>query len=433
MHLRVTFCVGTILLVLAATACARRVPGSSHHNPTIEIPKPLVEPPVPSIVQARLTSPGSPPFHLKAVISERGDPDSKTELEMFWMAPDKWRRTIAGPIFSQTLDVDGGKVFEQDSDNYSPLYLQTLITAMVDPQLLLATVRPSDRLMTKANGASDESGRMCFDSKRAVCNSGSGGLREIVGAPGHPVEFMDYELFKGKRVARVLVSSPEIGVSYRAQVTELEELENPDATFFSVSQPTPKKKQLHAVILQEKKLRRLPSHSSEMIWPQVLDGATTGPSSYYVSVDPSGRVREAVPLQTANERANDSARRQLMKWKFKPVLKDGVPVEAEAILTFATNTRAWGPANPLTNAEVRKLVSNLEEPVFPPGLAPSGTSYALRAAIDSDGQLIEVIAGSGPPKLFPPCYEAIKKWHFNPIMENGQPRPYRAEIDFVVP
>jgi hypothetical protein len=136
-------------------------------------------------------------------------------------------------------------------------------------------------------------------------------------------------------------------------------------------------------------------------------------------------------LNSANERADDSARRQILKWKFKPPMKDGVPVQAEAILTFTLNTRAWGPADPLTDAEVRKLVSNMVEPEFPAGAA-AGTTYTLRAAIDHEGNLIEVIAGEGPPKLYSPCYQAIKKWHFSPFMQAGAPRPYRAQIVFQV-
>lgn len=122
-----------------------------------------------------------------------------------------------------------------------------------------------------------------------------------------------------------------------------------------------------------------------------------------------------------------------MKWKFKPLIKDGVPVQAESILTFTTNTRAFGPPAPLSDAEVRKLATNIVDPVIPPGTAPSGTSYTLSAAIDHEGHVIEVIAGEGPPDLFQPCYQAMQKWHFSPWMENGQPRPYRAQITFKVP
>src|ERR1700690_1872014 len=79
------------------------------------------------IFQATLIAPGSPSFHLNAVITAQDDPDSKGEVEMFWVAPDKWRRTIKSQEFSQTLIVNRDKVFEQDSEDYFPLSLQTLV------------------------------------------------------------------------------------------------------------------------------------------------------------------------------------------------------------------------------------------------------------------------------------------------------------------
>jgi len=173
--------------------------------------------------------------------------------------------------------------------------------------------------------------------------------------------------------------------------------------------------------------------SHEIIWPQVLDGATTGAATFYISVDRSGQVREVLPLHTANERTNDSARRQLIKWKFKPALKDGIPVQAESILAFTLNTRAWGPSAPLNDTEVRGLVSNAVEPVFPHGKVASGDSCSVMVAIDSEGYLIEAIPGTGTPGLFQACYQAISKWHFRPILQDGEPRPYRAEIKFQVP
>ena len=188
-----------------------------------------------------------------------------------------------------------------------------------------------------------------------------------------------------------------------------------------------------AILLPEKDLRSLSLETLEIIWPQALDGATTGQAKFRVSVDRSGQVQEVLPLETANERTNDSAVRQIMKWKFKPLVRDGVPLEAESILEFSLNTRAFGPREPLPDEEARKLASNIVGPVLPVGSFPSGTTSSMRAAIDSEGYLIEVIAGDGPTDLFFPCYEALKKWHFHPIMQDGQPRPYRAEITFRVP
>ncbi|MGA2857844.1 MAG: energy transducer TonB [Candidatus Sulfotelmatobacter sp.] len=379
-----------------------------------------------------MTEPGGTPFHLQAVITERADPNENIDIEMSWVAPDKWRRVIRSQGFSQTLIVNGDKVFEQDSDDYFPLGIQVLATAMVDPKPILDAVRPGDRVLTKANGASDESGRTCFDAARRMCGVGRYGLMESLGAPGRSMDFMDYQKFKGKRAARLLVLHIDPGDSLQARVTTLGEFKS-DETPFLISEPTPKEKQIRSVIVPESELLDLALQPAEVIWPQVLeDNRTTGETSYYVSLDRSGQVREILPLSVEVERADDSARRQIMKWRFKPVIRDGVPVQAEAVLNFHFDTRAYGPRSPLTDAEVRKLATNTIDPEFPPG-TPTGATCNIRIAVDSDGRVIEEIAVDGTPRLGTVCMRAIGKWRFSPILENGQPRPYRAEIAFRVP
>lgn len=397
-------------------------------------PEPAVK-----LIQPRLTATGGLPFHLKAAIYEKDDPDNKTKVEIFWAAPDRWRRTIESDAFTQAIIVNGDKIFEKDSDDYLPLHLETLILAMVDPQPLLDALRPGDRVETQANGGRKippfcaklrpgDEGRFAV-----VCGLGPFKEVEMIGAPGHPVMFADYQKFKDGKVARLLITVPEIGVSWRADVLKLEELKHPDPDLFAIVDPTAKQSQLNTAFLTEAELRALSIEKPEIIWPQVLDGKTEGTASYFVSVDRSGAVRETVVVNSDNERANDSARRQLQKWRFTPASKGGVLVQAEGILTFALNTRAFGPANPLTNEEARKLASNIVEPEIPAGKFPSGTVYSLRVAVDHEGNVIEVIAGDGPADLFKPCYDALKKWKFGPLMERGQPRPYRANISFRVP
>jgi hypothetical protein len=386
----------------------------------------------PSVVQATLISPGSPSFHLSAAITERADFNEHIDLEMYWVSPDKWRRTIVSQDFSQTLIVNGDKVFEQDSDEYFPLGLQTLATALVDPRPILELWRPGNQLITKANGGSDESGKTCFGNKSALCLISRTGLTEIVETSGHAVTFSDYREFKNKRVARLVSVKIDQGDRFQAQVTELKELKKVDDSLFEIATPTPKENQLQSVVVSQKELAQQTLQPLEIIWPQVLDGKTTGETSYYVSIDRTGQVREILPLSVAIERADDSARRQIMRWKFKPFLKNGIPAQAEGVLQFSFNTRAYGPANMLTDAEGRKLASEIVEPTFPTEVA-AGSTCAIRIAIDSDGGLIEQIAGDCAPGMYQLCSHALGKWHFSPIVQDEKQLPYRAEIMFRAP
>lgn len=388
----------------------------------------------PQLVQATLTRVGGAPFYLQATISEISDPNDRIEVEMSWVAPDKWKRKIQSQEFSQTLIVNGDKVFEQDSSEYLPLAIEVLTSAMVSPQSVLDSYRPGDFARTKANGLADESGRVCFSANSKVCGVSRYGLAEFVGAAGRSLEFTDYRKFKGERLARLLTYRIDHGDSWQARINTLGELQKHDEAAFRVENPTDKPNQIRAVVAQEAELRGLAQQPLEIIWPQVLeDNQTTGETSYYVSLDRSGHVREVLPLSVAIERADDSARRQILKWKFKPVLRDGVPVQAESILNFTFNTRAYGPASPLTDEEVRKLATSAVDPVFADGTAPSGSTFEIRIAVDEEGNIIESMAGDGPHAMYQPCSKAVGKWHFSPIIEDGKPRPYRAKVICRVP
>lgn len=388
----------------------------------------------PRVVQAMLTRPGGTPFYLQATISETSDPNDRIEVEMSWVAPDKWKRKIQSQEFSQTLIANGDKVFEQDSSDYLPLAIDVLTSAMVSPQSVLDSYRPGDFARTKANGLADESGKVCFSANSKMCGMSRNGLAEFVGAAGHSVEFTDYRKFKGERVARLLIYRIDHGDSWQARINTLGELQRHDEAAFQIENPTEKPGQIRAVVVSEAELRGLAQQALEIIWPQVLeDNQTTGETSYYVSLDRSGQVREVLPLSVAIERADDSARRQILKWKFKPVLRDGIPVQAESILNFSFNTRAYGPASPLTDEEVRKLATSVVDPVFADRAAPSGSTFEIRIAVDEEGTIIESMAGDGPHAMYEPCSKAVGKWHFSPIIKDGKPRPYRAKVICRVP
>jgi hypothetical protein len=235
-----------------------------------------------------------------------------------------------------------------------------------------------------------------------MCGMSRTGLIEILDAPGRSVTFTEYRKFKHRSVARLITYKIDHGDSYELHINTLGELKS-DATAFSIAESTPREKQIRNVVVPEAELRGLALASTEIIWPQVLeDQRTTGETSYYISVDRCGKVREILPLSVVIERADDSARRQIMKWTFKPLMQDGVAVQAEAILSFHFDTRAYGPRNPLTDAEVRKLATDTVDPEFPAG-SKSGETCNIRIAVDTDGRVIEQIAGDGSHELTMPC------------------------------
>jgi hypothetical protein len=392
----------------------------------------IAEDALPSVVQPVLVEPGDSPFHLSAVITERADFNQHVDVELYWISPTKWKRTITSQDFSQTLIVNGDNTFEQDSDDYFPLGLQALATALVDPRPALQAWRPGDPLLTKANGAADESGKVCFNPQRTMCGISRLGLMETIGAPGQFVTFSDYQPFNGKRVARLVTYKIDQGDSLQARVSDLEAMKSIDDKFFAIDQPTPKEKQIKVETLAQAELSQQALQPMEIIWPQVLDGHTSGETSYFVSIDRTGQVRDVLPLDVEIERANDSAVNQIRRWKFKPLIMDGVTLQMEGVLQFAFNTRAYGPADMLTDEEGRKYATTIVEPDYPTG-AVAGSTCTVRVAVDADGKVIEMIIGDCSPGLGQPCFKALGKWRFSPIVQGGKSLPYRAQIVFRVP
>ena len=399
-----------------------------------------------AVEQSKLTSPGSTPFHLKATILESTNPDSdyKAEIDEYWVSPDKLRRTITSPDFSQTLIVNGDKISEKDTGDYRPWWLNDLITAIFDPLPMLDSLKDTDATVPEPNGSGQSYSCGRIPTKvgspptensafYVFCFEGSRGLLKSADTPGYEAEFDNYREFKNKRVARRFVIRPEPGTAIEAKVTELRDLTNPDETLFDVQQSTPSKERMESIRVSEATIHKLSANTPDIAWPTVRDGKTSGVLSMYVSVDRSGHVRETWPLNSDNPRLDDSAREQVMKWQFKTATMHDAPVQTETVLTFAFNTKIADAVPVLPDADARKLATKVVEPVFSPGLA-KGTEVKIQMFVTEDGAINSV---TNPYSLSTPvfgaAYIAARQWHFRPYLRDGKPDVFKAEIVFRVP
>lgn len=389
---------------------------------------PVATPRVRSVVQGSLIAPGSQPFHLEASITEGRQATPYATIQMDWISPTIYREVIRSADFNSVRMSSNGRFYENDSARYVPLILQTLTTAMVDPKPIIDAVQEGDRVLTKSNGSVDESGVSCFDAQRHMCFQDPAGLKETIAASGHAVTFGNYQPFGHKRIARVITNAPRLGEDlYTLTVTQLKEIDKAIQIDFPADAETGR---IEFQDVSEADLRSHLVGSPFIIWPQPLDGAEKGPASFFVSVDTLGQVREVQQLYTVNERTNDSAKDQLMRWRFKPFAVDGKPMQTSGVLRFTLNTREFGPHTPLTDADARKLVVDPPNPKIEGSAPPPGTTYSLWAAVDSDGHVIEIMAGDGPHELFIPCMQAVQSWHFEPLIVDGSAVPFRANLVF---
>ena len=407
---------------------------------------PLAEVAQHAVEQSKLTATGSAPFHLKATIVETTNPDStyKGEIEEYWVSGGKWRRTVSSPGFSQTLIVNGDQISEQDKGDYFPWWLNDLVTAIFDPLPMLDSLSKVSASMQKPSGSEHSNSCARLQTKVGTppvensaflvfCFEGSHGLIESAITPGYDAEFKDYRDFKNKQVARRFVIDPEPGTTIEAKITELDELTSPDEGLFAVQQPTPPTERMGRISVSETTIRSLSAYTPDILWPSVRSGKTTGVLSMYISVDRSGHVREAWPLNSDNAGLEDPAREQVMKWQFKPAKMHDVPVQTETVLTLAFNTKIGDPIPILSDEEARKLATNIVEPVFPPG-TPKGTEVKVQVGVSLDG----TVNGAGnpynaPTPLFMAAYGAVRQWHFRPYLREGKPDLFGADIVFHAP
>ena len=310
---------------------------------TADLPKKAIE-------RSQITMPGSHPFVLRAKVIETTNPSSsdyKAEIEEYWVAPDKWQRTIKSSKFSQTLIVNGQKTSELLTGDYYPNWLRTIVAAIFEPGTPLQKIdlsRPADNPMIGGNkdcrrftymaGIAPVSNKVfstvCFEN----------GLLESVGIPGYHASYTKYKDFDGKRVSRAISEYIESGTELEATIDELSELNSIDESRFAIQQPT---NLLQTVQVNEATLRGLAVNTPEIIWPATHGGASQGTLSLYVCIGRDGHVREIYELNSSNPGLSDIARDQVLKWEFKTAANHGVPVQVESILTFAFSIGAASP------------------------------------------------------------------------------------------
>jgi hypothetical protein len=229
------------------------------------------------------------------------------------------------------------------------------------------------------------------------------------------------------------VITPEPGTTIEAKVMRLEELSHPDDAMFAVDQPTPLQDRIRSIPVDQETARKLAMTSTEIEWPTVGEGPTKGGCAVYISADRTGNVREVWPHGCDNAGLQDPLREMVRKWRLKPAVEGGAPVQIESLVTFSFDTKTEKSKAPpvLTDAEARKLATDVVEPVFPPGSVEKGTEVVVQISVDESGKL----AGVGnthklKTAAFLAAYAALKQWHFQPYLKDGKPQYFHADIVF---
>lgn len=402
-----------------------------------------------AIERSQITLPGSHPFLLKARVLEATNPANtnyNAEIEEYWVAPDKWRRTVKTLDLSQTLIVNGEKTSEQLTGDYYPNWLRTIVAAIFDPGNPLQRLDLSRSSDNPVVGGAEVCRRFTYMAGIAPVSNKvfstycfEGGLIESVGAPGYSARYSNYKNFAGKRVAHTVREYIEPGTEVEATLVELTELKSPDEKQFAIQETNAP---LTTIQVNEETLRGLAVSAPDVTWPTVRSGTDTGTLSLYVCLDRKGHVREIYELNSSNPGLSDVAREQVMKWQFKTAANQGVPVQVESILTFAFHTLIADPIPILEEVEGRKLIVRRVEPTWPVGFAPTGTPVIVTLGVLEDGECTGVVfiqtdeatnerGVLKPGKLFGVVSQlnpALKQWRFRPYVRNGKATEFQVRI-----
>ncbi|HZS29207.1 MAG TPA: hypothetical protein VFB76_18415 [Candidatus Angelobacter sp.] len=398
-----------------------------------------------ALQQSQLTIAGGTPFHLQAHIAatDKTHPEYTADVEEYWISPEKWRRTIKSPNFSQILVANGNEVSETLTGDYYPFWLHDLVTALFDPLPMAEQLKHLSGQLEIPEDSTQSNSCLNMQSKVGVapvqntvgyafCFGGKLGLLHAAITPGYHAQFADYQPFKNKLVARTITADFAPGLTLSAKITELMEIADPGEQQFAIDKATPATEQIKSSQVGEDSARVMALNTPEIVWPSLREGKTTGVLSLYISTDRSGHVREAWPLGSADPQLSEAARQQVLRWQYKPYINNGAS-QMEAVLTFAFNTKIENPIAVLTNAQARKLAIRTQEPVIEPGKAKAGTKFTLRASVDETGRVQSVLnLNNTAATLYSAGAAALKKWRFRPYLNQGKPDRFYADIIFLV-
>lgn len=167
-----------------------------------------------------------------------------------------------------------------------------------------------------------------------------------------------------------------------------------------------------------------------------------------ILVSETGDV-ESVDVISGDPVLGKSAVDAAKKWKFKPFVRNGKPVEVSTKLdfnfSFSENTRDEKAAPAAASAAVKGdapqrvrisqgvsagLLVHKVQPVYPREARQDriqGT-VVLRAVINKEGRIQDLQLISGPKELAPAAIGAVQQWRYRPYLLMGNPVEVDTEI-----
>jgi hypothetical protein len=383
-----------------------------------------------------LTSGGSP-FHavLEIAAAKGDDPAHKGRIELFWENEHRYRLLLYSPSFGQTLVANDAAVMEEDRGDFYPGWLRGFVTALMDPMPRANDLRGRDdtveagphvefsciRRDDRPGGITDQ---MTFAQ---ICFNGEEPQLEFVLDFTYNMGFSDFTNFLDKKIARTYENGVGSQQQLRGRLTTLEAWK-PDESLLTVTKQTPPAGRISTKLVstatEESMLEIAPK---DVEWPAVREGKTDGYMIVNATTDRTGQVREATKHDSANMAVESYGCEVALKYKFKPLVIDGIAQQMEMPLVLHFTTKIANPIPELDDKTSRKMISGCSLPHEINDPASAGQQIVIQIQINEGGNIM-TLGGSDRKIPGPILYQQFRDCHFAVYKQNGVPTAYHANL-----
>ncbi|MGA9669408.1 MAG: hypothetical protein WBQ94_09380 [Terracidiphilus sp.] len=325
--------------------------------------------------------------------------------------------------------------------DYYPRWLENFVQALMDPVPMAANfrartatslMRDSQILTTQASRNDRTNGITDPMTEGSVIFAGPEFLIRSTSMFNNSMIFSDWAIFEGKKIAQTYETKLLDRQKLTGHLVVLEELQHPKSSIFTVRGADPLFQSISTRFIPTSQEEGLLEKAPDLEWPSVRDGRTDGYMIVYARTDRTGQVRETAEYSSHNPAVEKAGMEQALKYKFKPLIVDGVPVQFETPLVLHFISRIENPIPILTIEEMKQQMTACTITDLPKAPVPSGNVLHYRVSVDERG----VFAGLTPidstsTEAWNPALRSIMKCKFKPYIVNGQPTYYTGEVELI--
>jgi hypothetical protein len=380
------------------------------------------------------------PFHAVMEIGIAGT-DYSGRVEVWWVEAAKYRLLVKSPKFNQEKVVNGDQVSEEDQGDYYPRWLENFVLAVLDPVPMAKNFRErggavmlGPQITRSCLQRDDRPGGITDQlTWGSVCFSGSETHLSSVQTMNVYMEYKDWKKFDKKQIARTYSTDVLDYRPVEGRLITLEEIKKPDEAMFTVSGVTSVGQRISTAFVSTLKEESLVEQAPVIEWPSVREGKTEGYMIVYARTDRTGRVREGAKHNSDQPGLESFGMEAALRYKFKPLMVNGVPQQMEMPLVLHFTSRLDDPLPILTVDQMKKQMMGCTVDALPPS-TPKGTVITIRVSVDESGKMTGMgPVGKGTGADWLAAMSSLQSCKFHPYVVNGKATYYKGDVELVAP